>query len=139
MSESLEMSGPALSQLLDDESLRDWIAHQRWYGAKARSVAGVEIVEHLTLREVPPLVLTLAQTRFATGTHELYQLPLLLLEGEHRGSAERLELGGAVPIASDADWALYDGLADPGQAHELLWRIAAGEDIESAHGHFTFR
>ncbi len=73
------MAEPApteVGQLLDDETLRDWIHEQRWFASKRRSVAGIEIIETVTLRDQPRLLLALVQTRFAIGTHELYQLPL---------------------------------------------------------------
>ncbi len=125
-----------LSRLLDDESLRDWIASQRWYGAKARSIAGLEIVECPTLLQDPLALLTLVQTRFATGTHELYQLPLVLV-GEDEGLPRSLH-SGATPIASGEGLSVYDGLADAGAAWELLRRIGGGDEIETEHGRFTF-
>ncbi|MFL5821842.1 MAG: maltokinase N-terminal cap-like domain-containing protein [Solirubrobacteraceae bacterium] len=137
MTEPVGMRDLELSQLLDHESLRDWIAEQRWYGAKARSIAGVEIVEHLPLRQDPPLVLALVQTRFATGTHELYQLPLVLMR-----AGESVDGGGDGPcgaaITSGDDWTVYDGLADPAQAWELLRMIGAGEGADTEHGRFSF-
>jgi maltokinase len=125
-----------LSRLLGEESLRDWIAARRWYGAKARSIAGLEIVECPTLLEDPLTRLTLIQTRFATGTHELYQLPLVLVrEGE---GLPRILDPAATPIASGGEWDVYDGLADAGPGWELLRRIGAGEEIETDHGRFSF-
>src|SRR5437764_15070599 len=110
------MSEPAtadIGQLVDVEELRAWVQQQRWYASKSRSVAGIEIVENLTLREEPPLVLALVQTRFATGTHELYQLLL-----------------GAKT---------FDALTEPGQARELLRRIDSGhEELDTADGRFGF-
>jgi trehalose synthase-fused probable maltokinase len=128
-----------LAELLDDESLRHWIARQRWYGAKARSIAGLEIVECLPLGQDPPLLLTLVQTRFATGTHELYQLPLML-QPEGDADAAGMSNGRAEEvIASGGEWSVYDGLADPGQTRALLALLEAGEDIETSHGRFSFR
>ena len=81
MTEPVKLRGVEIAQMLDDESLREWIQVQRWYASKSRSVAGVEMVEKVVLREEPLLLLTLVQTRFATGTHELYQLPLGIRRG----------------------------------------------------------
>jgi maltokinase len=97
---------------LDTEELRDWIQRQRWYASKSRSVAGIDVVERVSLYEQPELYLTLLQTRFATGTHELYQLLL----GRQT----------------------FDALDDPRQALELLRRIAAGDQIDAAEGQFSF-
>lgn len=128
-----------LAELLDDESLRDWITHQRWYGAKARSITGLEIVECLPLSEDPTVLLALVQTRFATGTHELYQLPLMLARDGKGQDAPTSNAGEHAPIALAGEWSIYDALADPAQARTLLTVIEAGEDIETSHGRFSFR
>jgi trehalose synthase-fused probable maltokinase len=128
------MADPVLDvpQLLDDQGLREWIQVQRWYASKSRSIASIEIVENVTLREEPLLLLALVQTRFATGTHELYQLPLAL----RRPTAD----GGATAglIARIDDWEVFDAMAEPAEASELLRRIRAGDEIETAEGTFSF-
>jgi maltokinase len=130
MSEPTRLQGVDVAQLLDDETLREWIQIQRWYASKARSVSGIEIVEKVALREEPLLLLTLVQTRFATGTHELYQLPLALRPA---GDAPAPEL-----IARVDEWDVYDALADPPQALELLRRILTTDEIETEEGRFSF-
>jgi maltokinase len=97
---------------LDTEELRDWIEQQRWYASKSRSVMGIEVVERVELRARPELFLALLQTRFATGTHELYQLLL----GAHT----------------------FDALDNPRNGFELLRRIDANDEIEAAEGTFSF-
>lgn len=119
-----------IRRCLDQESLRDWLAQQRWYASKSRALSGLEIVEGLTLREQPQLFLALVQTRFATGTHEIYQLLLTF-----RGETER---GPGRPIARTDGWTAYDALADPRQALEMLRRIGAGEEIDTDEGRFGF-
>jgi maltokinase len=107
-----EPTTTAVRAFLEEESLREWIEEQRWYAAKSRSLAGVEVVEALTLREDPALVLALVQTRFATGTHELYQLLL-----------------GARS---------YDVLGDGREALQLVRRIDSSDEIETDDGKFSF-
>src|SRR5437868_2697152 len=110
------MNEPATSsvgRLLDLEQLREWISQQRWYASKSRAIAGLEIVECLPLRDDPPLVMALVQTRFATGTHELYQLL----------------------IGTDT----FDALGEARQGLELLRRIDAGEEIATSEGRFSFQ
>lgn len=131
MSERLQgITAEEIKRCLDEEELRDWVQQQRWYASKARSVTGIDIVESIPLREDPLLLLALVQTRFATGTHELYQLPLAI--------AAPGEVPGGHEIAHTDDWVVYDALAEPEQAHELLRRIAAADEIESEEGHFSF-
>jgi maltokinase len=130
MSERLGITAEEIRRCLEEEELRDWVQHQRWYASKARPVAGIDIVESITLREDPLLLLALVQTRFATGTHELYQLPLAI---RSPGEVSRGE-----SIARTGDWAVYDGLAEPTEALELLRRIAAGDEVETEEGRFSF-
>src|SRR5690348_17704097 len=90
---------------IDVEALGAWVEEQRWYASKSRHVTGVELAESLLLSEEPVLVLALLQTRFPTGTHELYQLLL----------------GGT------SDDQIADALSVPEHARELLRRIEACE------------
>ncbi len=119
-----------IRRCLDEEELRDWVQRQRWYASKSRSVTGIDIVESITLREDPLLLLALVQTRFATGTHELYQLPLAIRPPTDTRRGES--------ISHTDDWTLYDALADPGQALELMRRIAVADEIETEDGRFAF-
>jgi maltokinase len=134
MSERVEITPDEIARALGEEELREWVEQQRWYASKSRHVTGIDIVETITLRDDPLLLLALVQTRFATGTHELYQLPLAL----------RTPNGGdegppAEAIAHTDEWTVYDALAEPGEAIELLRRIeTADETITTADGRFSF-
>jgi maltokinase len=105
-------SATEMDQLVDLDELREWIQQQRWYASKSRPVSGIELVEGVVLSKDPMLLLALVQARFATGTHELYQLPL------GQGS--------------------FDALSDPAQARQLIRRIDSSEEIEASEGRFTF-
>ncbi len=135
MAEPVRLQELDIPHVLADRGLREWIAVQRWYASKSRSITGIEIVENVVLREEPLLMLTLAQTRFATGTHELYQL-LLTLEPASPGEATAP--AGAAKIATVDGCAVLDALADPEQATELLRRIRAGDEIDTPDGAFSF-
>jgi maltokinase len=131
MSERVQgITAEEIRRCVGEEDLREWVQQQRWYASKARSVAGIEIVESVTLREDPPLVLALVETRFGTGTHELYQLPLAIRAPS--------EVPRGDSIAHTDGWAVYDALADPEQALELTRRIAATDEIETDDGRFSF-
>ena len=134
MSERVEITPDEIARALDEEELREWVEQQRWYASKSRHVTGIDIVETITLREEPLLLLALVQTRFATGTHELYQMPLAL----------RVPNGGdegppAEAIAHTDEWTVYDALAEPAEAVELLRRVEGPEEeITTADGRFSF-
>ncbi len=117
---------------LDVEALGAWVEAQRWYASKSRHVTGVELAESIVLDDEPPvLVLALLQTRFATGTHELYQLPL--------GAASSKDVTSEDAIVADRKWAVYDALAVPEHGRELLRRIEAGDAIDTDQGRFSFQ
>ena len=131
MADHVQAPASELRRFLDVDPLKEWLEAQRWYASKSRRVTSLEIAESVVLSEGPMLLLALVQAVFATGQHELYQLPLgFRLEGED-GSPE--------PIAVLEGWGVYDALRDPYQAHELLRRIDAGEDLDTADGSFRFR
>jgi maltokinase len=119
-----------IRRCLDEERLREWVQAQRWYASKSRNIAGIEVVESVALREDPLLILALVQTRFATGTHELYQLPLELRPTDE----DRPDDG----IARAGGWTAFDAMSDPEQLLELVRRIDSGEEIDAAEGRFGF-
>jgi trehalose synthase-fused probable maltokinase len=115
---------------LDVDELRDWVEQQRWYASKSRHVTQVELLEAATMGTAPPLlVFALLQTGFATGTHELYQLPLGMRPPESDGPA---------PIAETEGWAVYDALDDPELGRLLLRWIDETGELEGRDGHFSF-
>jgi maltokinase len=116
--------------VLDPEELRDWVEQQRWYASKSRHVTHADVLEAATLGDEPPLlVLVLLQTGFATGTHELYQLPLGMRPAES---------GGPHPITQIGDWSIYDALADPELGRVLLRWIDETGELEAEEGRFSF-
>ena len=84
-----------LRELTQDE-LIEYVTDQRWYGSKAREVAGAGVVDQV---ELPGLTLALVEIVFPEGTHEVYQL-----------------------VAGET----LDGLAEPAVARELVHLIRSG-------------
>jgi trehalose synthase-fused probable maltokinase len=107
---------------IDEQVLNEWVVAQRWFASKTREVSSVEIVDSVWLSD--ELVLCLIEARFPVGTHETYQVPLALRRG-----------GDGSPIFEAEGAAVYDALADPETARELLKAMHAGRDI----GDFAFR
>jgi trehalose synthase-fused probable maltokinase len=130
VTDPVETQAFEIRHFLDVEALHEWVERQRWYASKSRHVTGIEILEIVVLSEQPMLVLALVQARFATGQHELYQLPLGLRPISERVAQEA--------IATTEDWNVYDALADPEQARELLMRIDASDEIETGEGVLRF-
>ena len=116
----------------DPSVLHEWVVPRRWFGSKTREVTQMAVAEAVPLRtEAPQLVLALVEARFGEGTHETYQLPLGLRPAADGWTEGRI---------ADADgWTLYDALADPAHARELLHRMRRGDQVTTGEGEGTLR
>jgi maltokinase len=130
MSDQVQSPANEYRRNLDVEALRQWVEQQRWYASKSRHVTGIEIDEGVVVSEDPPLFIALVQTRFATGNHELYQLPLTFLPSGEDSDYE--------PIATTDEWSAFDAVSNPELTRDLLRRIAAEEELEAEDGVFGF-
>jgi maltokinase len=130
MTEHVQSIARALIDRLDLEAVGAWIEQQRWYASKSRHVTGLEVDECVPLAEGPPLLLMLVQTRFATGSHELYQLLLTFLPSRLAGDRPA--------VVSTPDWSAVDSVADPELARELLRQIDAETTLDGEEGCFRF-
>jgi maltokinase len=75
--------------MIDESELIEHVKHQRWYGAKSRDVAHAQVVDSVALRTADPqYALALAELRYDTGAHDIYQL--LFPEEETFGVAREL-------------------------------------------------
>ena len=102
----------------DEQTLREHVTRQRWYGAKSRSVAHAQVLDSIVLRTAEPqFALALVEMRYETGAHDIYQLLYALREGE-------LEL---------------DGLDDPALPRELVSAMRSGLTLQGAEGIAEFR
>jgi maltokinase len=122
---------PDAAALLDEPPFREWLEQQRWYASKSRHVTSITVAESAVLYDEPLLMLVLLEAGFASGVHELYQVPLCVRPGERGGDTE--------PIVSDSGWSVYDALAEPEQAARLLSRIDEDRDLDTDEGYLRFR
>src|SRR5262249_20103488 len=99
---------------IDEPQLLEWVTQQRWFGAKSRAVAHARILDRVELRAAEPkLGLALAEIRYETGAHAMYQLL----------------------YADDT----MDGLEQPGLARELMSALRSGLTIQGADGIGEFK
>ncbi|HET7571754.1 MAG TPA: phosphotransferase [Gaiellaceae bacterium] len=92
---------------------------QRWYGAKTRAVSDADVLDTVTIRAADPhFALSLAELRYETGAHDIYQLLHTRRDDEVRA----------------------DGLAEePGLARELVSAMRAGLTLQGDDGIVEFR
>jgi maltokinase len=134
MTQPVESPADALLENLDLKDVAGWLEQQRWYASKSRHVAALEVEERAALSDNPPLLVALAQARFATGSHDLYQLPLVFLPTKGQAKAPV-----GPPVTRTAQWAAYDAVADPELVRELLRHIDAETAIDTGEGCFRFQ
>jgi maltokinase len=130
MPSPVESPNGALLSKLDLEAVGAWLEGQRWYASKSRHVSSLEVEEGVVLAADPPLLLALVQARFATGSHDLYQLPLAFV-------APAQAYAGS-PVARTPQWTAVDAVADPELVRELLRLIDAEATIETGEGCVRF-
>jgi maltokinase len=123
---NVDSPGATRASGLDPDAVAEWLARQRWYATKSRQIATLDFKQSIALESGSPLLLVLAQTGFATGTHELYQLPLSFMAPG--------ELADREAIQRSDDWVVVDAVADPELGRELLRAIDDGRTIETDEG-----
>ncbi|HEX2241614.1 MAG TPA: hypothetical protein VHJ82_10815, partial [Actinomycetota bacterium] len=63
---------------LDLQIVAEQLPEKRWFGAKGRAIANIDVYDECVLDDGPPaLVLALVEVRFEDGDRQLYQLTLL--------------------------------------------------------------
>ena len=117
---------------LDERALADHISSQRWYGSKTREIAQVRMIDEVKLREhaLPHCTGALVEVRFHEGTHDTYQLVL---------GARPADGAQAGAIGEVDGWMVYDALADPLLARELVELMRANATIEGGDGTLELR
>jgi predicted trehalose synthase len=94
---------------IDSDALGAWMRAQRWFGAKAADLTHFGVLDVVDLDD--RLSIALAEARFNSGVHDLYQL---LVSGED-----------------------LDALSDPSRATAILSSMVLAADVGPVHFHWT--
>jgi maltokinase len=99
---------------MDERALIEYVARQRWYGSKSRTVSHAGVLDTVTIRQAEPrLALALVEMRFDTGAHDIYQLL----------------------VSGDTDGVPLDVLGeDAGIAREIVSAMRTGLTLQSSEG-----
>jgi maltose alpha-D-glucosyltransferase/alpha-amylase len=114
------LSGPGLAPL------RDFLARQRWFAAKARGLRAVEIEDWAALEAGRPALLLLLRL-----DGERYYVPLSVCPSAGSASVAR--------VACVGDQAIVDAHEDVGFMRPLLGAMAAHRELEGRRGSFECR
>jgi len=105
------------------EEIAAWVVDQRWFGAKSKEFAQFNVLDVVVLDTRPPLLaLALIEARLHSGTHDLYQLPIVTRAAE--------DAREETVIARAEGAAICDALQDAQEAARLGQLMAAGAVIE---------
>ncbi|MBD0347776.1 MAG: hypothetical protein ICV59_01365 [Thermoleophilia bacterium] len=117
--------------VLAEPSLIDFVESRRWFGSKSEDVTHAHVLDAALLRTRPPLfAAAITEIRFQPGTHELYQL-LLGFRPEDEGWSDQV-------IGAADGFVVYDGLADPALARELVQLVRGGATVDAGEGRLEF-
>ncbi len=122
---------PAAGGGLDAAAIAAWLEDQRWYASKSKGISGLDIDEDVVVSTSPSLRVLLAQARFATGAHELYQLPLSVLHASEVGDRPVVADAGDGQVAVDA-------VSDPELARALLAAMQSELCVDVGEGRMRF-
>ena len=103
-----------------EELLPAYLVRQRWFGAKGRRIATVELDDTIPLGSGTGLI-ALVRVGYTEAEPELYVLPLIgRREDEMEGMPDRTWAALARVEADDGSWLLLDGAYDDRFAADLL-------------------
>ena len=111
------LAGPGLSLL--QQLLPAYLVRQRWFGAKARTISSVRILDWVELPAIPAALVFLEIT-YTDGTPETYQLPLALTTGDE-----------AAAVRSSAAASILASLTTA-EGPAILHDATAREDVRQA-------
>jgi trehalose synthase-fused probable maltokinase len=116
---------------LPEDALASWVTGQRWFSSKLRDVHEFRVLDLVALESEDPVVaIAIAEARYGSGRHEVYQVPIAV-RPLRSGWSEGV-------IFASADHVVYDALADEAAAAVLAAQFAAATTIERPAGRVHF-
>ena len=116
---------------LPEGALASWVTAQRWFSSKLRDVHEFRVLDLIALESEDPVVaIAIAEARFGSGRHEVYQVPIAvrpLSSGWDEGV-----------IHTSTGHVVYDALIDTAADAVLARQFAAGATIERPAGCVRF-
>ncbi len=115
---------------LDDDALTGFVAERRWFGSRQRGIAHVSVLEAAPVSSDPPIALVLAEARFQTGAHDVYQLLISLRPADGPAESAIWPLGSVEA---------YDAFEDPRHLGAILAHIRGNVTLEHGDASIEFR
>jgi len=125
-----------LRSIIERQALVPFLERQRWFGGKARALAGARFVDWTALRRgAHPSFFTIVEAEYRDGGRERYVLPLAMSSG-HEAAAIEHERPTAVlaRVTGARKGLLHDGLLDDEACRMLLAAVRDRQDLAMKHG-----
>lgn len=142
---TLQTPGP-WTALLDDpqvlvEILPEYLAEQRWFPAKGRTIERIELDDVLVVPRHAS-VIAIVEVQYKETTPETYQLPLAFVTGERARELERERpravlarlRAATAPDGPAHDGLLVDATSEPGFALAVIESIQRRRRFKGRHG-----
>jgi trehalose synthase-fused probable maltokinase len=124
-----------------EATLPGFLKAQRWFGGKARTVAGVQVADRIPIpAQDTDIMLLLIDVVYQDGGHETYVLPVASAFGEEAGrilrETPRAVLSRVAADDTDAhqEGVLYDGTSNATAMHRLLRAMPHGAHFPGEAG-----
>jgi maltose alpha-D-glucosyltransferase/alpha-amylase len=135
--ESLFAQGPR--HRLETDLLPAYLARQRWFGGKARTMARLRLMDYRLLQETAPLLyLVLVEVTYSDGGTETYALLLGISAGETAEALLQTDPGCVLARvrSRQGEGLLHDAVGTEAAATLLLTLIEAQQRLASGAGEF---
>ncbi len=120
---------------LEREVLPSYVRGCRWFGAKARNVREMRIVEQIAMsEEADSGQLWLLQIDYTDGAPDTYALPVQVATGKAAHAITRNSPQAVMAHLGSADAVLYDGIWDNKFREQLFTLMAKGSRLRGKNG-----
>jgi maltose alpha-D-glucosyltransferase/alpha-amylase len=126
---------PSITTLLSTQQstieslLPAYIARQRWFGGKSRTITSARIA---STTPIGAAVIALVEVTYNDATSDTYQLPLALASTDQAAALQSTAPNAIITTLNTA--VLYDASASATFQQDLLRRITAGDTVTNATG-----
>ena len=148
------LTGPGLNLL--QQLLPSYLQRQRWFGAKSRTIANVQVLDSAPFPRSKPkssategrepaasstCAIVFLQLTYEDASTDTYQLPLCISSGDAAMEIRASAPGSIVATLNTAGGpaVLHDGTADEGFRQRVLCLIETNGDLASATGRIQAR
>ncbi len=124
-------AGPGLELL--QQLLPKYMGSQRWFGAKSRAIASVELEHWFAIPGTKAAALSTWRVNYGEGPGDVYQVPLALSSGAEAEEVRSLS-SKAIVASLSGDLVLHDATSREDVRQALLGMVAEDKILDNGQG-----